>query len=960
MAGTKLLGGSALSTFCVFDQRLGSDDENATLNEQADRILYYYPPALPLREQLRHIGMLQGLIAFSKSLSPGSGGCRVVHLSRRRYAFYEPEPDIWVVGLLVNQELASVSAAQFAGTTDSYGWDAPSPSGGTFSTSQLDDNALRELVGRVYGIYETFYGQISRVLRQPAAASVIQRIADLRTTLRKRIDKAAAVSANLHYRSAAVLAASTPIEIVAESLEGAERATASQIQSAPSAEVVADDFEERRLRAIIDALEAVSPIAAVRSTLAHLLGFLLHYTDWANILPLDFTLPLRCHPPRPQARTALQAFTEELLGRVPHISRVAVLVDGQVVAGRPDAAFSSLHHFLRLYSFHLLKGSYSAPPKSRRDADEEGDLLSRAIGVQQAAFVSSRAVGVGPGSSSPYSTGSPAARAGHTSLTGGASTASSAWSTSGSVASVSQWLTALQDDVRGLLVASPLSDLAVCAGLSVPSPPLPPIGAAYSFPGHQRIPPASSAEPQRILRPAAMATASLPAAAERIGQQHSVHCVATGGDAQILSLPFVSSAYLEALTMLQAPKARVLGVDLTDEGVSAPLNTVEKGRQSTGCIGPAMPVRPHHHSSLTSLRTQVEPHLRAVAAAAAATTTRSIENTASDQRTPAHLLRIFAPAVFTDTTALEPSHRLLWFQYGLLTVIVLLDASSLDGLNNVASPDLATSTCAARDEDASDTPELAEATGGVVDVCSRLAPSVEALVLAGLDEDAIATQSVMADGTLAITWKKEFHAVDALSFRGLSRIPRAFSGGGMQAVAVPSSVVAAEVPRHVLVAWALALKDSTSYSANVKLRGGLLNAGQISGPDDTIAASCAGETLAALVSLASDKRAASVYIAAAVRRRAAAVNFASPNSALSARLVPDARLPTIQTPLHCSTLLATRYDGAVAAISRNAARDVTFVLSVSTPDPASNLATRAAELHRGYFGDTTVSARGGR
>ena len=49
----------------AFHRRLGCDDESSTDEEQAERILFYYPENTPIPTQLGRIGLLQSLIDFA-------------------------------------------------------------------------------------------------------------------------------------------------------------------------------------------------------------------------------------------------------------------------------------------------------------------------------------------------------------------------------------------------------------------------------------------------------------------------------------------------------------------------------------------------------------------------------------------------------------------------------------------------------------------------------------------------------------------------------------------------------------------------------------------------------------------------------------------------------------------------------------------------------------------------------
>lgn len=111
--------GSSLARFFVFDPRLGPTEET-----EHEKILYYWPPSTPLNRQQSDIGLSEALINFTRcSPSPSDlpcssiiqiafivhfrtfskdRPCEAVHLEKTRQAFYECEPDIWMVLVCVH------------------------------------------------------------------------------------------------------------------------------------------------------------------------------------------------------------------------------------------------------------------------------------------------------------------------------------------------------------------------------------------------------------------------------------------------------------------------------------------------------------------------------------------------------------------------------------------------------------------------------------------------------------------------------------------------------------------------------------------------------------------------------------------------------------------------------------------------------------------------------------------
>ena len=932
MAGVPKLFGGGLSSFVVFDQRLGSDDETATLDEQADRILYYFPSHLPLGEQLRHVGLLEGFIAFSRSLSHQRSGCDAVHLCKRRYIFSEPEPDIWVVALVVNPEIAATPSTQFSASTDPALSDQPH----RYDASAVDDSTLRELVEGVYRVYTTFYGSIGRVLRHANSVAVVSRIAGLRAQLRRLAHKAAAKAANAAHAALTASACAAPAGTDGER---------------PAALVASDPSQ--RLRALIAALEAVSPVAAVRATLRGTLDFLIYYTDWSNVLPLDGTLPLRSHKTPPRVAGTLESMVSALISRVPCLSRGAILVDGQLVAGRMDVALAAVHHFLRLWVFHAQVGTYvSAAPEGLASADSRGSS-SASLGQRTKGVFPVRVEPPGSGGgATPTEPGSRTAPA----QPGSEQADAAAWSTASSVLSVSRWLAAVQG---GLLAALPVG---LCVGQDAGTASFAAGSGTSEEDGARPVPVAQQGGFHRVAKPAALAAAPFATTSTR-----GVHTVRLDAG-HVLAVPYVSQAYLESLALLQEEGQATL----REESFAA--TPAAAPRCSTGCVGPRLPPPRGATASaavdarkgpVDSLRAQLEPHLRK---AAEATTGMPRLPASSTVGPPAgeDAARVFVPAVFAlgpDSAA--PSHRLVWAQNGLVTVLCLLDAASLQqrSLPDTAPPpdsgrgDGATGSSGGN-SDADINPErLAAAVAALQDICLRSA-AVEAAVLGSLDATAMATQGVTGDGTRAVFWQRGPRVVDSYGLRGIARRSRGGSVGP-QAVPVSSAYVAGEIPRHLLIAWNLARRDALSNAIRVEPGGSSGSSPPRGQPAPSERAGLPriphDDRLPQLLALATDRRAPLLSIAGAVRRRAASAAIDDARGQATApSLIPSQAMPSLRLPTSGSVQLATRYDGAVAAVSRDRAQQVTFAFSLDrTPDPPAWVLAKAHELHRGYYSDAT-------
>jgi hypothetical protein len=79
----------------VVHRGMGCDDESATDEEQAEKILFYHPRLTSLNDQLNKINMIEGLIDFASKFS--ADPISTVVMQQYTWVFYECEKDVWLV-----------------------------------------------------------------------------------------------------------------------------------------------------------------------------------------------------------------------------------------------------------------------------------------------------------------------------------------------------------------------------------------------------------------------------------------------------------------------------------------------------------------------------------------------------------------------------------------------------------------------------------------------------------------------------------------------------------------------------------------------------------------------------------------------------------------------------------------------------------------------------------------------
>jgi len=101
-------------------------------------------------------GIAEGLIAFSRDFSP-SALADSVHCDERRYAFYQPEPDYWMV-LVVNNPTVTTREKNGAVHT-------------VYQEDDIDDSVLQAILRRCYCLFTLFNGRFDTLCHTHSDAS---------------------------------------------------------------------------------------------------------------------------------------------------------------------------------------------------------------------------------------------------------------------------------------------------------------------------------------------------------------------------------------------------------------------------------------------------------------------------------------------------------------------------------------------------------------------------------------------------------------------------------------------------------------------------------------------------------------------------------------------------------------------------------------------------------------------
>ncbi|XP_003745876.2 vacuolar fusion protein CCZ1 homolog [Galendromus occidentalis] len=132
-----------LQNFFVFNPTLGRGED-----EEDKKLLFYYPPETDSDDQLRDIGIAQGLVSFTKVFSPHKP-CEVLHTQKTRQLFLEAEPDYWIV-LTLN--LPSQQRTRDSQTVVEY------------LAEDVQDPVYQAVLHKLYILFRTFNAKLADVM----------------------------------------------------------------------------------------------------------------------------------------------------------------------------------------------------------------------------------------------------------------------------------------------------------------------------------------------------------------------------------------------------------------------------------------------------------------------------------------------------------------------------------------------------------------------------------------------------------------------------------------------------------------------------------------------------------------------------------------------------------------------------------------------------------------------------
>jgi len=134
---------ASLKYFFIFNPTLGPKE-----GQEHEQILFFHPSSINISEKNNNVGLSEALIQFTRTFSPDVA-CESVHREKHTCAFYNPEPDIWVVMMVRNPTISK------AGKDGKVVYQ--------YLEDETDDCVLQTVVRQVYKMFKLFNGPLQTI-----------------------------------------------------------------------------------------------------------------------------------------------------------------------------------------------------------------------------------------------------------------------------------------------------------------------------------------------------------------------------------------------------------------------------------------------------------------------------------------------------------------------------------------------------------------------------------------------------------------------------------------------------------------------------------------------------------------------------------------------------------------------------------------------------------------------------
>lgn len=166
------------AAFFIFNPELRPDESGGRPSEEEisdAKIIYYSPSYASAEEKRSQVGLLEGLIAFTKEFSGDKGGpLKTVRTKQLAFSILECEPSIWMV-LVMRHPTSQREVVKGQMETK-------------FDEEQLDDNTLHAVLSNCYSVFRLLHGEIQSFIKEHSMQKLFDLLEDFIPAFIETID----------------------------------------------------------------------------------------------------------------------------------------------------------------------------------------------------------------------------------------------------------------------------------------------------------------------------------------------------------------------------------------------------------------------------------------------------------------------------------------------------------------------------------------------------------------------------------------------------------------------------------------------------------------------------------------------------------------------------------------------------------------------------------------------------
>ena len=219
----------------VCHSKLACGDESATYEEQSEKILYFYPPNIPVSEQLATIGCLESLVTFSSKFS--FDPVEYVLMKNTLWGFLECEKGLWIY---MSFKISPPDGLHNFSKKHTFYQNVP---------SGID---FKDAILKFYRFYSFFYGSVNVNLFDCGNGwNIICKVKEMRKKIRKLLNFRAQESRDLDYLN-------DQIEMAAMDAEKGDQEDISGDKDQNEPEKQLNIYSSRSIQDVLDSIASIN------------------------------------------------------------------------------------------------------------------------------------------------------------------------------------------------------------------------------------------------------------------------------------------------------------------------------------------------------------------------------------------------------------------------------------------------------------------------------------------------------------------------------------------------------------------------------------------------------------------------------------------------------------------------------------------------------------------------------